>query len=87
VIFHSQDRSTNIWWLALPTLGESWHNNHHAFPTAPDLHLKWYQLDISGLVVRALARLGLAWDLKQPTPQMLIERPLNLRLSQENPLA
>lgn len=65
--YHSSDRSTNIAWLALPTLGESWHNNHHAFPAAPSLHFKWYQLDLSGLLIRALALLGLAWDLKQPT--------------------
>lgn len=72
--FRSGDLSTNNIWMALPTLGEAWHNNHHAFPTAPILHLKWYQFDFSGLIIRLLALLGLAWDLKEPTPQMLQEK-------------
>jgi stearoyl-CoA desaturase (Delta-9 desaturase) len=72
--FRSGDMSTNNIWMALPTLGEAWHNNHHAFPTAPILHLKWYQFDFSGLVIRLLALLGLAWDLKQPTREMLREK-------------
>jgi len=69
--FRSNDMSTNNLWMALPTLGESFHNNHHAFPTAPVLQLKWYQLDLSGLFIHFLEILGLAWDLKHPTTQML----------------
>ena len=72
--FRSGDLSTNSIWLSLPTLGESWHNNHHAFPTAPILHLRWYQLDVSGLVIRLLSLLRLAWDLKEPTAKMLLEK-------------
>jgi stearoyl-CoA desaturase (Delta-9 desaturase) len=56
------DESRNLMWLALPTLGEAWHNNHHAFPTSASHGLSWRQPDVSALVIRALAGLGLCWD-------------------------
>ena len=64
--FATRDRSTNNGWLALFTLGESWHNNHHAFPTAAVLRFRWYQFDPSGLFVAALEKTGLAWDVGRP---------------------
>jgi stearoyl-CoA desaturase (Delta-9 desaturase) len=67
--YESRDRSTNNGWLALPTLGEAWHNNHHAFPTAALLNFEWWQFDFCGLVIRTLEVLGLAWDVKRPTKQ------------------
>lgn len=69
--FNSDDRSTNNVWLAIPTLGEAFHNNHHAFPNAAVLRFKWWQLDISGAVITLLERLGLAWDVVRPTPAMM----------------
>jgi stearoyl-CoA desaturase (Delta-9 desaturase) len=60
--FATPDRSCNVFWLALPSLGESWHNNHHAFPTSAAHGLRWWELDVSSLVIRALARVGLVWD-------------------------
>jgi stearoyl-CoA desaturase (Delta-9 desaturase) len=72
--FSSRDLSTNNAWLALPTLGESWHNNHHAFPTAPVLSFQQWQIDPSGLVIRLLERLGLAWELHHPTTASLAAR-------------
>jgi stearoyl-CoA desaturase (Delta-9 desaturase) len=56
------DHSRNLLWLSLPTLGEAWHNNHHAFPTSASHGLNWRQPDISALVIRTMARLGLCWD-------------------------
>jgi stearoyl-CoA desaturase (Delta-9 desaturase) len=64
--FATKDHSTNNVWLSVFTLGESWHNNHHAFPTAAILHFRWYQFDISGLVVSALEKAGLAWNVGRP---------------------
>jgi len=64
--FRTTDHSHNISWLALLTLGEGWHNNHHAFPYSAVLGLKWWQLDISALVIRTLEHLGLAWDVRTP---------------------
>ncbi len=60
--YATEDHSRNLLWLALPTLGEAWHNNHHAFPTSASHGLSWRQPDISALVIRTMARLGLCWD-------------------------
>ena len=49
-------------------LGEGWHNNHHAFPTSARHGLRWWQIDISYWVIRALALVGLAWKVKLPAP-------------------
>src|SRR3954465_7243995 len=66
--FNTKDESRNLSWLALPTLGEAWHNNHHAFPTSAEHGLGRWQLDPSGLLIGALEKLGLAWDVVRPTP-------------------
>lgn len=68
------DLSTNCWWVALLTFGEGWHNNHHAFPASARHGLKWYEIDVSYLVIRGLERLGLAWDLKTPTEEQMAKR-------------
>ena len=60
--FDTGDHSTNVFWLALPSLGEAWHHNHHAFPRSAFHGLRWYELDLSGYLILALAKLGLAWD-------------------------
>jgi stearoyl-CoA desaturase (delta-9 desaturase) len=60
--YATEDESRNLLWLSLPTLGEAWHNNHHAFPTSASHGLSWRQPDISALVIRTMARLGLCWD-------------------------
>ncbi len=72
--FATRDRSTNNLWLAVFTLGESWHNNHHAFPTAAILQFRWYQLDISGLVVSALEKAGLTWNVGRPSENARFEK-------------
>jgi stearoyl-CoA desaturase (delta-9 desaturase) len=67
--FATDDRSTNVFWLALPSLGEAWHHNHHAFPRSAVHGLRWYELDPSGWLILALARVGLAWDVVRVTPE------------------
>jgi stearoyl-CoA desaturase (Delta-9 desaturase) len=66
--FETGDESRNLAWLALPSFGESWHNNHHAFPTSSVHGLKWWQVDLSSMVIRALERTGLAWDVVRFSP-------------------
>jgi stearoyl-CoA desaturase (Delta-9 desaturase) len=66
--FETGDESRNLAWLAIPSLGESWHNNHHAFPTSSVHGLKWWQVDVSSMVIRVLERLGLAWDVVRFSP-------------------
>jgi len=63
--FDIEDRSTNVFWLALPSLGEAWHHNHHAFPRSAYHGLRWYEFDPSGWVIAAMAKLGLAWDVER----------------------
>jgi stearoyl-CoA desaturase (Delta-9 desaturase) len=65
--FQTDEHSKNNIWLAIPTLGESWHNNHHAFPNSARSGLQWWQLDLGYGVIRLLEWLGLVWDVKTPT--------------------
>jgi stearoyl-CoA desaturase (delta-9 desaturase) len=67
--FDTGDRSTNLAWLAVPALGEAWHNNHHAFPTSAVHGLRRRQFDPSGLVIAGLERLGLAWNVVRVSPE------------------
>lgn len=64
--YETTDESRNVAWLAIPSLGESWHNNHHAFPTSAAHGLKRWQVDLSALTIRAMEKVGLAWDVKRP---------------------
>lgn len=64
-----RDLSTNNVWLALPTLGESWHNHHHAFPRAAILSFAWWQIDISGGVIAVLERLGVVTEVCRVAPE------------------
>jgi stearoyl-CoA desaturase (Delta-9 desaturase) len=67
--FDVDDHSTNVLWLALPSMGESWHHNHHAFPRAAFHGLRWWEIDLTALVIRAMRGLGLAWNVVQITPE------------------
>jgi stearoyl-CoA desaturase (delta-9 desaturase) len=60
--YDTRDESRNLAWLALPTFGEAWHNNHHAFPTSAVHGLRRWELDPSALVILMLEKTGLAWD-------------------------
>jgi fatty-acid desaturase len=62
--FETTDTSRNLWWVALLTFGEGWHNNHHAHPSSIRHGLAWYELDHSWILVNILKFVGLAWDLK-----------------------
>ncbi|MGV2829388.1 acyl-CoA desaturase [Myxosarcina sp. GI1(2024)] len=64
--FDTGDRSTNNIWLAIPTFGQSWHNNHHAFPNSAIVGLEWWQIDLSTWVIRVLEAVGLVWKVKAP---------------------
>ena len=72
--YETKDESRNLFWLALPSFGESWHNNHHAFPTSAEHGLKGWQIDTSAMVIRALEKLGLAWDVVRISPDRQRQR-------------
>lgn len=65
--FRSHDESRNNAIFGVLALGEGWHNNHHAFPTSARHGLRWWQLDISYIIIRAMGLIGLASEIKTPT--------------------
>ncbi|CAA9462396.1 MAG: Fatty acid desaturase; Delta-9 fatty acid desaturase [uncultured Solirubrobacteraceae bacterium] len=67
--FDVEDHSTNVFWLALPSFGESWHHNHHAFPRSAEHGLKWYELDVSAWIIKAMKKVGLAWNVTIISPE------------------
>jgi stearoyl-CoA desaturase (delta-9 desaturase) len=72
--FDTDDHSTNVFWLALPSLGESWHHNHHAFPRSAVHGLKRWEPDPSGMIISAMEKLGLARNVVRISPQRQAER-------------
>ena len=76
--FATADESRNVFWLALPTFGEAWHNNHHAFPTSARHGLGRWQLDPSALVIRGLEACGLAWDVVRIGPDRRQSKALGM---------
>ena len=72
--FDTDDHSTNVFWLALPSLGESWHHNHHAFPRSAVHGLKRWEPDPSGLFITAMEKLGLARNVIRISPERQAER-------------
>jgi stearoyl-CoA desaturase (delta-9 desaturase) len=67
--FKTKDESRNLAWLAVPTMGESWHNNHHAFPTSAVHGLGRWQFDLSAIVIAGLEKSGLIWDVVRIPPE------------------
>ena len=67
--FEVDDHSTNVFWLALPSLGESWHHNHHAFPRSAVHGLRRWELDPSALLIGGMERVGLAWNVVRIAPE------------------
>ncbi|HEY6960857.1 MAG TPA: acyl-CoA desaturase [Gaiellaceae bacterium] len=67
--FASTDESRNVWWLSWLSFGESWHNNHHAFPTSAFHGLRRREIDPGGWVVGGLERCGLAWRVVRIDPE------------------
>jgi stearoyl-CoA desaturase (delta-9 desaturase) len=72
--FDTDDESTNVFWLALPSFGEAWHHNHHAFPRSADNGLRRRELDPSAWVITGLEKLGLAWGVVRITPERQQQR-------------
>ena len=66
IVDHGAVQAHNVPWAAIPSMGESWHNNHHAFPASARHGLYPGQLDLGYEFVRLLERLGLAWDIQTP---------------------
>jgi stearoyl-CoA desaturase (delta-9 desaturase) len=72
--FDTDDRSTNVFWLALPSLGESWHHNHHAFPRSAVHGLKRWEPDPSAFIITVMEKMGLARNVVRISPERQAER-------------
>jgi stearoyl-CoA desaturase (delta-9 desaturase) len=71
--FETRDDSRILWWVALLSFGEGWHNNHHAHPTSAAHGLAWYELDLTYWHIRALEVLGLASQVKMAKVNQAVE--------------
>jgi len=69
--YESNDESKNNLFLALITLGEGWHNNHHYYPETARAGFHWWEFDMYYWVIWLFEKLGLVWDVRQPTQEML----------------
>lgn len=72
--FDTDDDSRNVWWVALLTFGEGWHNNHHAHPVSAKHGLAWYEFDWTWVSLKALSAVGLVWDLRVAKVKDSLER-------------
>jgi len=65
------EESTNLWWVALLSFGEGWHNNHHAHPRSAAHGLRWFEIDMTYWLIRALSWVGLAKDIQKVAPEKM----------------
>jgi stearoyl-CoA desaturase (Delta-9 desaturase) len=72
--YETRENSRNLPLLAIVTLGECWHNNHHRFTTSPNFGLHWYKLDPGYWFIKLMQLCGLAWDLKTPALEQIAQR-------------
>ncbi len=68
------DDSRNNWLLSIFTMGEGWHNNHHAFQSSARQGFRWWEYDPTFYLLKLLERLGVVWKLKRPTPEVVHNR-------------
>src|ERR1700727_2862343 len=71
--FTTDDHSTNVFWLSIPSLGESWHHNHHAFPRSAVHGLRKWEIDPSALIIGGLEKVGLARKVVRISPERQAE--------------
>jgi stearoyl-CoA desaturase (delta-9 desaturase) len=65
------DDSRNNWWLALITMGEGWHNNHHYYQSSTRQGFRWWEIDVTYYVLKVLSWFGIVWDLRSPPPEVV----------------
>ena len=65
----TRDDSTNLWWVAVVTYGEGWHNNHHAYQTSAAHGLDWWEIDTTYIAIKLMSYVGMASDIKLAKPE------------------
>ena len=71
----TRDDSTNLWWVAILTYGEGWHNNHHAYQTSARHGIAWWEVDMTYIAIKLLSYVGLAHTIKMPKVPATIRTP------------
>jgi fatty-acid desaturase len=74
--FETRDDSTNLWWVAIITYGEGWHNNHHAYQTSAKHGMAWWEVDMTYMAIRGLSMLGLVHSIKMPKAVKAAQGPI-----------
>jgi stearoyl-CoA desaturase (Delta-9 desaturase) len=69
--FPTKDTSKNSFLLALLTLGEGWHNNHHYYPASVNQGFYWWEIDVTYYILRVMSWFGLVWDMRAPPGHVL----------------
>jgi stearoyl-CoA desaturase (delta-9 desaturase) len=72
--FDVDDESRNNWWLGLLAMGEGWHNNHHRYAVCARQGFRWWEIDLSYLILRTLQLFHIVWDIREPPKTILKER-------------
>ncbi len=78
--YRTPEGSRNLWWVALVTFGEGWHNNHHADQRAARNGHRWFEFDITYALIKLLSTVGLVWDIAPVSKSLVPEgqhSPLN----------
>jgi stearoyl-CoA desaturase (delta-9 desaturase) len=73
--FETKDNSRNCWPIAIITMGEGWHNNHHYYPSSERHGFRWWEIDISHYVLRLLCWMRIVWDLRSPPKVLISSQP------------
>lgn len=73
--FNTQDNSRNNIFLALLTLGEGWHNNHHHYPATARQGFMWWEIDVTYYIIKLMEKAGIIWDVKG-LPKSVLQKDL-----------
>lgn len=73
--YDTTDDSRNNWVLALVTMGEGWHNNHHHYQSSCRQGFRWYEIDMTYYILRLMAVFRLVWDIREPPEYIVANRP------------
>lgn len=68
--YETRDDSKNLWWVALVTWGEGWHNNHHAHPSLARAGHRWWEFDLTWYIIKGLRATGLATNVRDEVPSL-----------------
>ncbi len=69
--FETKEHSTNLWWVALLSFGEGWHNNHHAQQRSAAHGMRWFEFDPTYYTIKLMEKVGLAWDVVEPKVELM----------------